>query len=391
MLYKHLHNQYYKLFLTFLVLFTLITVNAQEKKEMLFLSGYIKNLHEFSFIDNLDQLQWTTILHNRLNFKYTPSDEITVRLEFRNRLFYGDNVKNILGFSNFISEDNGMVDLSWNVIDDGSLLFNITIDRALFNYTKGNWDITLGRQRVNWGMNLAWNPNDIFNTYNLLDFDYEERPGSDAIRVQYYLGDFSKIEVAAKKGSGKDNYIVAAMYKFNTGTYDIQLITGVYQKDWVLGAGWAGNLKNAGFKGEVSYFVPYERYSNAKNVLSASLSVDYGFKKGLYINGSILYNSIDNEASNNLETLVYTNLSAKNLMPFEFSGFLQLAKEFTPIFKGSFSSIYSPTNHSVIIIPNLAYSIATNWELDFTGQSFFQFEDNKTLGNSFFARLRWSF
>jgi hypothetical protein len=380
-----------RLFLTYLLLFTLTIINAQEKEETLFLSGYIKNLHEFSFIDNLDQLQWTTFLHNRLNFKYIPSDEITVRLEFRNRLFYGDNIKNIFGFTNFISQNNGMVDLSWNVIDDGSLLFNTTIDRALINYTKGDWDITLGRQRVNWGMNLAWNPNDIFNTYNLLDFDYEERPGSDAIRIQYYLGDFSKIEVAAKKGRSKDDHIVSAMYKFNTGSYDIQLITGVYQKDWVIGAGWAGNLKNAGFKGEVTYFVPYERYFNSENVLSTSFSVDYGFKKGLYINGSILYNSTDNEASNNLGTLVYTNLSAKNLMPFEFSGFLQLAKEFTPIFKGTFSTIYSPTNHSVIIMPSLGYSITTNWELDFTGQSFFEFAEYQILGNSFFVRLRWSF
>ena len=380
-----------RLFLTYLLLSTLTTIHAQEKEKTLFLSGYIKNLHEFSFIDNLDQVQWTTLLHNRLNFKYIPSDEISVRLEFRNRLFYGDNVKNIFGFTDFISQDNGLVDLSWNVIDDGSLLFNTTIDRALINYSNGDWDITLGRQRVNWGMNLAWNPNDIFNTYNLLDFDYEERPGSDAIRIQYYLGDFSKIEVAAKKGRRKDDHIVAAMYKFNTGSYDIQLITGVYQKDWIVGAGWAGNLKNAGLKGEVTYFVPYERYFNSENVLSTSFSVDYGFKKGLYVNGSILYNSTDIEASNNLGTLVYTNLSAKNLMPFEFSGFLQLAKEFTPIFKGTFSTIYSPTNHSVIIMPSLGYSIGTNWELDFTGQSFFQFEDYKTLGNSLFARLRWSF
>ena len=75
------------------------------------------------------------------------------------------------------------------------------------------------------------------------------------------------------------------------GSYDIQLITGVYQKDWVMGAGWAGNLKNAGFKGEVTYFVPYESYFNSENVLSASVSVDYGFKKGLYLNSSVLYNS----------------------------------------------------------------------------------------------------
>ena len=380
-----------KLFLIYLLLLTFTTIIAQEKEEKLFLSGYIKNLHELSFIDRLDQMQWTALLHNRLNFKFLPSEGLTARLELRNRLFYGDNVKNIFIFSDFISQDNGMIDLSWNIIDHNDILFNTTIDRALINYTRGDWDITLGRQRVNWGMNLVWNPNDIFNTYNFLDFDYEERPGSDAIRVKYYIGDFSKIEVTAKKGKRKDDYIVAAMYKFNKLSYDIQIITGVYQKDWVIGAGWAGNLKNAGFKGEVSYFVPYETYFNSENVLSASVSVDYGFKKGLYINGSVLYNSDADDSSGNIGSLLYINLSAKNLMPYKYSGFLQLAKEFTPIFKGMVSTIYSPTNHSVIIIPSLEYSVATNWELNFTGQSFFEFENYQTLGNSFFVRLRWSF
>lgn len=379
------------LWVTYLLLLTLTSLSAQKKEKNLFLSGYIKNLHEFSFIDRFDDLQWTNLLHNRLNFKYIPSDEITIRLEFRNRLFYGDKVKGIFGFSEFISQDNGIIDLSWHIINQGNLLFNTTIDRALVNYTKGNWDVTLGRQRVNWGMNLIWNPNDIFNTYNFLDFDYEERPGSDAVRVQFYLGDFSKIEFAAKKGRSDNDYIVAAMYKFNKWAYDIQLIAGVYQKDWVLGAGWAGNLKNAGFKGEISYFTPYKNYFNSENVWSASISVDYGFKNGLYINGSILYNSAANQTSSGLGPLVYNNLSAKKLMPYEHSGFIQLAKEFTPIFKGALFTIYSPTNNSVIAMPSLDYSVATNWELNFTSQSFFEFEDYKTLGNSLYLRLRWSF
>lgn len=173
-----------KQWLTYLLLITLTTLNAQEKEEKLFFTGYIKNLHELSFVDRLDDLKWTTFLHNRLNFKYIPSKNITIRLELRNRWFYGDDVKNISGFPEFISQDNGIIDLSLNILDDGNTLFNTTIDRALANYTKGNWEITLGRQRVNWGMNLIWNPNDIFNTYNFLDFDYEERPGSDAIRIQ---------------------------------------------------------------------------------------------------------------------------------------------------------------------------------------------------------------
>ena len=380
-----------RLILSYLLLFTLTTINAQEKEEKLFLSGYIKNLNEFSFTNSLEHLQWTSLVHNRLKLKYIPTKTLTLRLELRNRLFYGDNVQNLPGFSEFISQDNGITDLSWNIIDNKDILFNTTIDRALFNYTKGDWDISLGRQRVNWGMNLIWNPNDIFNTYNFLDFDYEERPGSDAIRIQYYTGDFSKIELAAKKGKSGDDKIIAAMYKFNKASYDIQLITGVYKKDWIIGAGWAGNLKDAGFKGEISYFVPYETYLNSENVLSTSVSVDYAFKKGLYIYGSILYNSSAEDSSSKLENLLYSSLSAKNLMPFKYSGFLQLAKEFTPIFRGTFSSIYSPTNHSVILMPSLDYSVATNWDLNFTGQSFFEFENPKNLGNSIFVRLRWSF
>lgn len=373
------------------ILWNIFTLSAQESEKKLSLSGYVKNLNEFSFVDRLEQLQWITLLHNRLNFEYEPSEIITARLEIRNRLYYGGAVKNIPEFSEIISRDNGWVDLSWNLIEDKNVVFNSTIDRALINYSEGNWDVTLGRQRVNWGMNLVWNPNDIFNTYNFLDFDYEERPGSDALRVQYYLGDFSKIEIAAKKGRSSDDGIVAGMYKFNTSTYDIQLITGIYYKDWIFGAGWAGNLKDLGFKGEISYFVPRESYFNSDQVLSASISVDYAFKKGLYVHSSVLYNSNADNFFGNLERLLYADLSAKNLMPYKYSGFLQFSKEFTPILSVTGSFIYSPTNHSVIFMPSLNYSLARNWDLNFTGQSFFEFEEYKTLGNSFFIRLRWSF
>ena len=364
---------------------------GQEKENKLVLRGYVKNLHQLQFVDNLNQLQWTTLIHNRLNFAYTPSENITMRLEFRNRIFYGDAVANIPGFSNLMGVDNGWVDMTWNVAESGHMLFVSTIDRASIRYSKGDWDITLGRQRVNWGRNLIWNPNDIFNTYNFLDFDYEERPGSDAVRIQYYTGDFSRLELAAKKGRLKDDHIVALLYGFNKWSYDFQIISGIYQNDWVLGTGWAGNLKNMGFKGEVSYFVPRMDYAGAKNVWSTSISLDYGFKNGLYLYGSALYNESASSYDGGVENLSLTAITAKNLMPFEFSSYVQLSKEFSPIFSWSFGTVYSPTNHSVITIPSLTYSLATNWEVNLIAQSFFEFKNYKTLGNSIFFRLRWSF
>ena len=158
----------------FIFILNCFGVTAQEKENKFFLTGYVKNLNEFSFIDKLNQLEYKALLHNRLNFKYTPSNEIKIRLEIRNRIFYGESVKNIVDFSDIISRDDGVLDASWNLINNGELLFNTSIDRFLINYIKGDWDVTLGRQRVNWGMNLVWNPNDIFNTYNILDFDYKQ-------------------------------------------------------------------------------------------------------------------------------------------------------------------------------------------------------------------------
>ena len=77
------------------------------------------------------------------------------------------------------------------------------------------WELTLGRQRINWGVNLAFNPNDLFNAYSLIDFDYQERPGSDAIRFQYFTNELSSFETAVQFGKSlvliekieKGNYI----------------------------------------------------------------------------------------------------------------------------------------------------------------------------------------
>lgn len=35
--------------------------------------------------------------------------------------------------------------------------------------------------------------------------------------------------------------------------------------------------------------------------------------------------------------------------------------------------------------------MSANWKIDFTGQSFFEFEEYRTLGNNFLLRLRWIF
>jgi len=354
--------------------------------------GYVKYLEQISFVKDITQLQTLDLLHNRLNFRYRPNDHFNFRLEVRNRIYYGDQVKAYPGFASLVAPSNGAIGLSENWVNKNSVLFNSTIDRASAEYTAGKWDITLGRQRINWGISTVWTPNDIFNTFNYFDFDYEERPGTDAARIQYAVTPSSSIELAVSPGRMAMLNTGALMYRFNKWNYDFQLFSGVYQKNFTAGAGWAGNIKDAGFKGEVSYFAPNPDLNEAASV-EASLSFDYGFKNGLYVMVSGLYNRLGKDSLINVDQLTASTLSAKNIFPFRYTLFSEASYAFTPIFKASIGGMYSLSGNSLIILPTFTYSIADNWVLDLIGQSFYSSQNGSygPLGNSIYLRIKWGF
>ena len=378
-------------------LFIVLNINAQEKKnwikENVNFSGYIKYMNTSTFQD-LDSISNDNLLHNRLNLKVYLNKHFTTIIEIRNRVFWGTSVQTIPNYASSI-DDNTAIDLSVNLIDKPAFLLHSKIDRLYIDYQSDKWQVTIGRQRINWGKNLVWNPNDLFNAYNFVDFDYEERPGTDAVRVQYYTSGISSIETAinyAKKW--KDNTF-ALKYNFNAHKYDFQAIIAKYFEDYMLGFGWEGAIKNIGIKGEVSYFVPQEKSDESNDVLIVSVSLDYYFKNGITINLATLYNSngiknIDSFDSTQFNTL---KLNAKQLMPNRWSFFAQVSKTLTPAINTSFSTIYAYELKGIFMMPQFSYSISQNWDFDTTAQIFYgkQNDQFSNLSNSVFFRFRLSF
>lgn len=354
--------------------------------------GYLKDMQTLSFLEDAESMITGNLVHNRLNFKIYPVKNVTIGLEFRNRILYGEQVKIFPGYGNLIAKDFGYISLSKLWVNENSLIVHSIIDRAWIGWENDKWEIRAGRQRINWGVNTTWNPNDIFNTYNFLDFDYEERPGSDALKIRYNTGNFSGIELAAKAAKNTDSLVIAAKYNFNKWKYDFQVIGGIFNQDYVLGTGWAGNIKNAGFKGEVAYFRPRTNFTDTTGVLSLSTAIDYSFKNGYYLSGSYLFNSSGGKTFSTF-TLLTSPVSAKNLFPLKHSIMLMVSKSFTPLLNGGLSTIYSPNSNAVIFVPTLGYSISSNWSLDLIGQLFYAEQNDKfkTAGNSIYLRLKWSF
>lgn len=356
-------------------------------------NGYVKNLNSVFLNDQPASIITGNLIHNRLKLKWDISHNLYTRIEARNRLFFGEQVKQTIGFGQYLEVDRGIVDLSFNWISDTSVVFNTQFDRALLNWSNNKWDICLGRQRINWGINLVWNPNDIFNAFNFLDFDYEERPGTDALRVKYYSGDLSSFEIAFKLNDKKNEMVGALLYKTNFRGYDLQYFSGIYFNDIVVGTGWAGNIKDFGFKGEASYFAPYEHTIDSTPSLSLSISIDRNFRNGCFGVFSYLLNTNANKLAGDIAGLGNTQLSAKNLMPFEHSFLLQINKAIHPLLSASMGIIFSPKNNSLILLPSLSGSLSTNWDLSLLAQSFFSENSGtyKTQGTGIYLSLRYSY
>lgn len=368
------------------------------------LRGYLKSLQSTTFVPKefsplplpSDKLMSNDLLlHNRLNFKWFPSEKFTLTAEVRSRIFWGDQVRfsawlnqNYLDQVNPGSDD--FFDWSAGYQNDNGYALHTTLDRFYGEFYRGNWEIRLGRQRVNWGIGTIWNPNDIFNAYNFTDFDYEERPGSDALRVKRYLGVNSSVEIAAKAAREWEDFTGAALFKFHTGTYDWQVLAGVFQNNTVLGGGWAGNLGNASFKGEASWFHPLE--DSLKNAFALTLGIDYTFQNQVYVNGGVLYNSLGTTNQSATEIFAF-ELSARNLYPFRYSLLAQAGYPVTPLLNSALVVVYSPGKaHAMFVNPVLTYSLAQNWDLDLVGQILFQKEKKyKSPVQAGFLRVKWSF
>lgn len=361
---------------------------APAQKKVSF-NGYVKSLESYS-IDKINHNNLTgNLIHNRFNVKWKPSSSITFAAELRNRIFWGEQVKRVPNFAGRLRNSNEAWNLQKAWINNKNFVLHTNIERLYVDLQKQKWSARLGRQRINWGMATIWNPNDIFNAYNFLDIDYEERPGSDAVSIQRNLSDFSHMEFVYSNAVN-NKQIVAARYFLNKWNYDMQLITGIYHGAVTIGTGWAGSIKETGFKGEVQYYLASKDSASQLNI---TLALDHAFKHGWYFTIGALYNSrgLNHSVSNPGE--LNLNLSSKNLMPARFSYLLTTRKEITPLASASCTVVYSPKPNLLILSPGFSYNISPQLDADLIWQSFFlryqgSFQGLQDIG---YLRLKWSF
>jgi hypothetical protein len=413
----------------FLVIIS-FSASAQNKQKKVRFSGFLEYLNttwvpQGELYQTLDINDWQMQggIYNRFNFWYEPTNNLEFYVGMRNNFIFGpmyttyNDLFGLAGleYSELVTYDPGYFDLTFTIADGRSSIFYTNFDRAQLKWSVNNFEVTVGRQRINWGQNFIWNPNDIFNAYNFFDFNYVERPGSDAILMELYTGDFSSLQLA-----GKLSYIqvaadtsvlileeelkltAAAMYRFNKWDYDFQVFGGVMETDVTAGLGWAGSIAGAGFTGEVSWFRDMDNFADTSGVWVASIGANYTFKNSIFINFSAIYNSegaIDSVNAvgsgfiGSFTNIFSSSLNAKNLTRARLDLFGQISYPVTPLINLDLACIFNPYDLSGFIGPTVNFSISDNMSLGLVGQVFWgdPFTEYGDIGQLFFLDLKWSF
>lgn len=337
----------------FLLSFT-IPALAQEEAPPAYpsfsLHGYYKNL-VLNFTDPTTGINQTKDV-NRLRLKLEGNFSESLSAAFH----YEVKALPKMGFftsSNLLTQDN-VLNLDWTISDTLDYFVGHSLDRAFITYTAGETDTTVGRQRIAWGTGRVWNPTDLFNPFNPLEIDKEEKVGTDAINITHSSSATTRTSLVYGAKRTWSLSSLALRHQTTISDVDYAIILGKFKEDFVYGFDFAGNVWDAGIHGEAAY----TQAKNEPYYLRWVLGGDYTFKNNLTLSAEYYFNGVGKSdplqyQPARLLTGEITNL-AKNYL------FVGSRYEITPLWIWSNSFISNWDDGSIFYTPGLEYSYQEN-------------------------------
>ncbi|MEA3353620.1 MAG: hypothetical protein U9Q33_07385 [Campylobacterota bacterium] len=194
--------------------------------------------------------------YNRLRFNINIEDSrfenIIVKLIVDNYNFYNNNIKN--------NENNS------------------DIYRGYFQYTDEKHLVSIGLQRIPFGVGHIYNPVDIFNPIDSTAIETQQREGVESFRYEYALNEDSNLDITYSK------YKKALRVKGYLEVADtaIILLNDNKTNEEIIGYELEGELLDTGWelRSEGGYF---HNKNNRDTIIKYLIGAQYGFENSLNI------------------------------------------------------------------------------------------------------------
>jgi hypothetical protein len=255
------------------------------------------NCPSFLVVNETSVFTSVTRVRGRLDLRITP--RLSAALAYDHELRAGtlDTFEAQLGRD---IDTQQWAPLDWTIIDTDSFSWDHLFYRLHLDYESEHVGVTIGRQRVPWGVGRLWNPIDRFNAIGPLALEADQIAGVDAVNARWRFTGFTYLQGVYAAAEDPDDQSYAARLHGVFRDVDYSLVAGVFEKALTLGFDLEGNLGDAAARAEVVWTRSDREIwpigSDAPDELGdfwqVVVSVDYLFDVGTGLYGLIehLYN-----------------------------------------------------------------------------------------------------
>lgn len=195
--------------------------------------------------------------------------------------------------------------------------------RGYLRYSGEKHMLTLGLQRIPFGVGRIWNPIDIFNPIDITSIETDERKGTEALRYEYAINSLSNLDITLS------NKKQAARIKGYLNVADVALVLVKNENKEIIGYEVEGEFKSITLRSKGGYFTDTQSY---RYIIGA----EYGFENSLTILTEFYHDS---------------ELDSKQLA-------LNLSYRYSPILYLNFLALRNFDNDAIMIAPSTTYSLS---------------------------------
>jgi hypothetical protein len=338
--------------------------------------GYFKDLASGSrsyftqgaWGDNLDRL--------RLTYDGKYRDWFAVHADYDNEAHAGD----LIGLPDFETvrrrQSAAWLDLQHVLMNEPNAYWDTSLYRGYVSARSDSVALTVGRQRIGWGTARFWSPMDMFNPISPLQVEPEERQGVDAALLAFRSAAGLRWNLVYGPQDGFRRSTSAVRLSRTIHNYDFDVAAARLGEDWTGGFDFAGQLRGAGLRGELTYRwrhpVAGVTQVSTRDALRFVIGSDYAFANGLYLVAEYFYNQgqpdPQKEGPSDLTVLLQFSNEIFTLHRHFFSA--GASYPLTPLWKLETYVVADMAGPSAVILPRLSHNLTANTDLNFAAQLF---------------------
>lgn len=339
-------------------------------------SGYFKDLASGSrsyftqeaWGDNLDRL--------RLTYDGKYGDWFAVHVDYDNEVHEG----NLIGLPDFEivrdPQSAEWLDAQHVLVSEPNAYWDTSLYRGYLSLHSDSAALTVGRQRIGWGTAHFFSPMDMFNPISPLQVEADERQGVDAALAEFRSPGGLRWNVIYAPQDGFRRSTSAVRLSRTLHNYDFDLAAARFGQDWTTGLDFAGQLRGAGLRGELTYRwrhpIPGTVPISTHDALRLVIGSDYAYANGLYLVGEYFYNQGQPDLRHNQPFDPTVLLQFSNEIFTLHRHFVSAGASYplTPLWKLETYVVTDVAGPSAVVLPRLSHSLTANTDLNFGAQLF---------------------